>query len=317
MISHCITTLAASGDVDAIRINFNDNSRLILRIVIATILFGIALGTTIDDFKAAVRMPKAISVGVLAQFILLPAITFVLTLILGVQGSVALGMILVACCPPGNVSNIMTHQAGGDVALSVTMTAVSNVLAIFLMPLNFAFWGELHPTGGAIMRTIDIDVIDMLIEVLVVIGVPFALGITVAHFFPKFAAKGTKIVSPLAFAALTILIAISLLGNWSLFVAWIGVVAIAVALHDALALGLGYGIARAFQLPVPQRKAMTFEVGIRNAGLGLLLVFSFFGGLGGMALVAAWWGIWDIVAALTVARIWRHRTGTAKEPVTV
>ena len=314
MIAHFVDVLAAS-DVDSIRINFNENSRLILRIVIATILFGIALGTTVDDFKAAVRMPKAISVGILAQFILLPAITFVLTLILGVQGSVALGMILVACCPPGNVSNIMTHQAGGDVALSVTMTAISNVLAIFLMPLLFAFWGNLHPTGGAIMRTIDIDVIDMLIEVLVVIGVPFALGITVAHFFPRFAAKGTKIVSPLAFTALMALIAISLLGNWALFVAWIGVVAIAVAIHDGLALGLGYGIARAFRLNVPQQKAMTFEVGIRNAGLGLLLVFGFFGGLGGMALVAAWWGIWDIIAALAVARIWRHRTGTAKEPV--
>ena len=91
-------------------------------------------------------------------------------------------------------------------------------------------------------------------------------------------------------------------------VAVIGVVAIAVALHDALALGLGYGIARAFRLPLPMVKAMTFEVGIRNAGLGLLLVFAFFNGLGGMALVAAWWGIWDIIAALTLARIWRVRT---------
>lgn len=311
---HFINTIAASGDVDAIRISFNENSRIILRLVIATILFGIALGTTIDDFKAAVRRPKAIGVGVLAQFLLLPAITFVLTLLLGVSGSIALGMILVACCPPGNVSNIMTHQSGGDVALSVTMTAVSNLLAIVLMPLNFAFWGGLHPTGGELMRAINLDVVDMLIEVVGVIGVPFILGIAVGHFFPRFAAKGTKIVSPLAFSALLALILVSLLGNWSLFVAWIGVVAIAVAIHDGLALGLGYGIARAFRLPLPQTKAMTFEVGIRNAGLGLLLVFSFFEGLGGMALVAAWWGIWDIVAALAVARVWRRRTGVWQHP---
>jgi len=299
------------ADVDAIRISFDESSMVMLRIIIATILFGIALGTTIDDFKAAARRPKAISIGILAQFLLLPAITFVLTLILGVRGSVALGMILVACCPPGNVSNIMTHQARGDVALSVTMTAISNLLAIVLMPLNFAFWGGLHPTGSELMRAINLDVIDMLSEVVLVIGVPFVLGIAVAHFFPRFAAKGAKIVSPLAFATLFALIMISLVGNWALFVAWIGVVAIAVAIHDALALGLGYGIARAFRLPVPQRKAMTFEVGIRNAGLGLLLVFSFFEGLGGMALVAAWWGIWDIIAALAVARIWRHRTPVA------
>ena len=100
----------------------------------------------------------------------------------------------------------------------------------------------------------------------------------------------------------------ALVKNFGLFLAWIGVVALAVALHDALALGLGYAVARASRLPTDATKAMTFEVGVRNAGLGLLLVFSFFGGLGGMALVAAWWGIWDIIAALAVARIWRART---------
>ena len=310
-----MNVLAATGDVDAIRISFNENSMVILRVVIATIMFGIALGTTIDDFRQAIRRPLAISIAIAAQFILLPFITFCLTLILGVRGSVALGMILVACCPPGNVSNIVTHLSGGDVALSVSMTAVGNLLAIFLMPLNFALWGGLHPTGSEIMRSIDLNAVDMLSEVLLVIGVPFAVGITVAHFFPKFATKGSKIVGPVAFAALGGLILVSLLGNWALFVAWIGVVAIAVAIHDGVALGLGYGIARAFKLPVPQQKAMTFEVGVRNAGLGLLLVFSFFDGLGGMALVAAWWGIWDIIAALTVARIWRRRTGTMHEPI--
>lgn len=308
-----IDLVATTGDVDAVRISFNENSMVILRVVIALIMFGIALGTTVDDFRQAIRRPLAISIGVGAQFILLPAITFVLTLILGVRGSVALGMILVACCPPGNVSNIVTHLSGGDVALSVSMTAVSNLLAIVLMPLNFALWGGLHPTGSQIMRAIDLDAIDMLTEVLLVIGVPFVLGIGVAHLFPKFAAKGAKIVGPVAFAALGGLILVSLLGNWALFVAWIGVVAIAVAIHDALALGLGYGIARVFSLPVPQRKAMTFEVGVRNAGLGLLLVFTFFGGLGGMALVAAWWGIWDIIAALAVARVWRRHT-LSREP---
>ena len=93
---------------------------------------------------------------------LLPAITFLLTLALDVRGSVALGMILVACCPPGNVSNILTHRARGDVALSVSMTAVSNLLAIFLMPLNMAFWGSLHPTGKKLLEDIELDAVDML-----------------------------------------------------------------------------------------------------------------------------------------------------------
>jgi BASS family bile acid:Na+ symporter len=130
---------------------------------------------------------------------------------------------------------------------------------------------------------------------------------------PQVAARTHRVVGVLSFVALGGIIVIAVANNWSLFVAYIGVVAVAVFLHDALALGLGYGIARGFRLDVPARKAMTFEVGIRNAGLGLLFVFSFFDGLGGMALVAAWWGVWDIIAGLVVAVVWaRHSTANAE-----
>ncbi|WP_206422670.1 bile acid:sodium symporter family protein [Nocardioides pantholopis] len=302
-----LTVLAT--DVDGIRIAFEEGSLTTLKIVIGAILFGVALDTRLEDFAAAVRRPVVITIGVVAQFLLLPALTFALTLLLDVRGSVALGMILVACCPPGNVSNILTHRAGGDVALSVSMTAISNVLAIFLMPLNMAFWGSLHPTGDALLREIDLSAVDMLAEIAFVIGVPFVLGITIARLWPRVAAVGHRVVGPLSFLALGAVIAIGVANNWSIFVDHIGVVLLAVLLHDALALLLGYVIARGTRLPEASTKAMTFEVGIRNAGLGLLLVFTYFDGLGGMALVAAWWGIWDIVAGLAVAQWWRQRAG--------
>jgi BASS family bile acid:Na+ symporter len=216
-------------------------------------------------------------------------------------------MILVACCPPGNVSNIVTHQARGDVALSVSMTAVGNLLAIVLMPLNFALWGSLHPTGGPMMRAIALNPVDMLIEVGLVIGLPFLVGVALAHRFPRVSARASRLIGPAAFLLLGALIAVALANNFALFLGYIGIVVLAVFLHDAVALGLGYGIARAARLPGRSVRAMTFEVGVRNAGLGLLLVFSYFGGLGGMALVAAWWGIWDIIAALALARWWRRR----------
>ena len=116
---------AALADVDSVRIAFDSSALTTLKIVIAAILFGIALDTRLSDFRAAVRHPWPIAVAIVGQFLLLPAITFALTLALDVRGSVALGMILVACCPPGNVSNILTHRAGGDVALSVAMTSIS------------------------------------------------------------------------------------------------------------------------------------------------------------------------------------------------
>ena len=296
-----------ADDVDSIKIAFDENSQTVLRILIATILFGIALDTRVEDFREVARRPGVVAIGVGAQIVLLPALTFLLTLVLGVGGSVALGMIIVACCPPGNVSNIVTHQARGDVALSVSMTAVSNLLAIVVMPLNFALWGSLHPTGGALMRELELSAMDLLTEVLVVIGVPFVVGLLLARAFPALAYRAGKIIGPFAFAALGGLIMVALINNWALFMAWIGIVAVAVALHDAAALGLGYSIGRLARLPDRSTRAMTFEVGVRNAGLGLLLVFTSFEGLGGMALVAAWWGIWDIIVALTLARLWRRR----------
>ncbi len=295
------------NDVDSIRIAFDESSLTTLKIVIAAILFGIALDTRLDDFRAALARPKAIAVGVVAQFALLPAITFVLTLALDVRGSVALGMILVACCPPGNVSNILTHRAQGDVALSVSMTAVGNVLAIFLLPLNFAFWGGLHPTGQKFLEKVAVTPWDMLSEIVLVIGIPFALGLTVAQLAPRIAERSHRIVGRIAFVALGAIIVIGVAKNWDVFTAYIAVVLLAVFAHDAIALALGWSIARATRLPDRAIRAMTFEVGIRNAGFGLLLVFEFFDGLGGMALVAAWWGIWDIIAGLTVATLWARR----------
>ena len=146
----------ADMDVDNIRIAFEEGSLTTLKIVIGAILLGVALETRPSDFLAAAKRPGSIAIGVVAQFLVLPALTFVLTLLLDVRGSVALGMILVACCPPGNVSNILTHRARGDVALSVSMTAVGNVLAIVAMPLNVAFWGSLHPTGKELLEGADL-----------------------------------------------------------------------------------------------------------------------------------------------------------------
>ena len=211
-------------DVDDIKIVFSESSLTVLKIVIGLILFGIALDTDVEDFKRAARRPGTIAIGVAAQFIALPAITFLLTLVLDLRGSIALGLILVACCPPGNVSNILTHRARGDVALSVSMTAVSNLLAIVLMPMNVAFWGGLHPTASTLLETIELRPLDMLVEVGLVIGVPFILGLTIRHFWPRIAAGAHRVVGPVSFVGLTAIIVLGVAKNWEIFVDYIGVV---------------------------------------------------------------------------------------------
>jgi BASS family bile acid:Na+ symporter len=293
--------------VDEIRLNFNPASLAVLNAVLAFLMFGISLDTRIDDFKSVARMPLAFTVGIVAQFLFLPAITYALTLLLGVGPSIALGMILVACCPPGNVSNILTHRANGNVALSVSMTAVSNAIAIAAMPLNFAFWGGMHPTASVLLKTIALDPVQMVGHILLIIGIPFALGLWVAHRFPVLTARFKKPVRILSFLALIGFIVGAIAGNWRYFLDYVGLVIVAVAIHDALAFLIGWLSARSVGLPDYDRRALSIEVGIRNAGLGLVLIFSFFGGLGGMAVVAGVWGFWDIIAGMLLAGWWGRR----------
>lgn len=293
--------------VDEIRLNFNPASLAVLNAVLAFLMFGIALDTRAEDFRRLLRMPMAFAVGIVAQFLFLPAITFGLTLLLQPGPSIALGMILVACCPPGNVSNILTHRAGGNVALSVSMTAVSNAISIVAMPLNLAFWGSLHPSAAPLLRSIALDPMQMLLHILMIIGVPFVLGIACARQFPVWTERFKKPLRILSFLTLIGFIVGAIAGNWRYFLDYVGLVLLVVALHDALAFGLGWTVARAARLSDYDSRAMSIEVGIRNAGLGLGIIFSFFDGLGGMAVVAGVWGFWDIIAGLLLAAWWARR----------
>ena len=300
---------------DDVLLNFTPGTLTILNVVLALIMLGVALDVTIDDFRVVARRPRPMIIAIVAQLVVLPAVTFGLTFLLPVTASMALGMILVACCPPGNISQVLTHRSGGNVALSVSMTAVSNLLYIFALPISIAFWGSLRADTRSLLATVSLNGWQMLLEIVLIIGVPFAIGLTVRHRLPRLAARVQPFVKWFSLLALLAFIGAALAGNWQYFVAFLGIIVLAVTIHDAVALAIGWTTAAAGGLGTRERKAMTFEVGIRNAGLGLGLVFTFFGGLGGMAIVAGWWGIWDIVAGLVVAALWarhtRRRTGSA------
>ena len=293
--------------IDDIRLNFNPASLALLNAVLAFLMFGIALDARIEDFRRLLRMPVAFAAGIVAQFLFLPGITFLLTLVLQPAPSIALGMVLVACCPPGNVSNILTHRAGGNVALSVSMTAVSNAISIVAMPLNLAFWGSIHPTAAPLLRSIALDPQQMLLHILMIIGVPFVLGIACARQFPVWTMRFKKPLRTISMLTLIGFIVGAISGNWRYFLDYVGVVLLAVAVHDALAFGLGWTVARAVRLSEYDSRALSIEVGIRNAGLGLVIIFSFFDGLGGMAVVAGVWGFWDIIAGMVLASWWARR----------
>ncbi len=270
-------------------------------------MLGVALDLKLADFKRILESPKAPAIGLAAQFILLPAFTFLLTLLLRPYPSVALGMILVAACPGGNLSNIMTYLARGNAALSVSMTAVSTAAAVFMTPLNLSLWGALNPATAPILRRVSLDPVDVFVTIFMILGLPLLLGMTLSRLFPALAGRVRKPFRVISFLIFIAFVGAALGANWQIFLRVIGLVVFAVLVHNALALSLGYTCGRLLGLPPRDVRAVSIEVGIQNSALGLVLIFNFFQGLGGMAIIAAWWGIWHIIAGLTVSLYWSRR----------
>jgi bile acid:Na+ symporter, BASS family len=293
--------------IDQISLNFNKAGLLGLNAVIGLMMYGVALDMKLDDFKRVIRSPRGPAIGLGAQFILLPAFTFLLTFILPVTPSMALGMMLVAACPGGNLSNVMTYLAQGNTALSVSMTAVSTAAAVVMTPLNLAIWGSLNPATHEILRRVSLNPMDVFMTIVVILGIPLVLGIATSRAYPRLADKIRKPFKIFSVVIFCIFVAIALGANWQNFLRAIGLVAFGVFVHNALALALGYTSARLFRLPEADRRAVSIEVGIQNSALALILIFTFFDGLGGMAIIAGWWGIWHIISGLTVAFFWSHR----------
>jgi len=305
--------------LDHVRLNFSPESLHMLNISLAFIMFGVALEIKLDHFKKIFFDPKSAILGSLSQFILLPFITFLLTILLSkfLSPSMALGMILVAACPGGNISNFISSLAKGNVALSVSLTAIATLLAIFLTPLNFAFWGKLainfytHSGANELVRPIEIDAFQMYKTVFILLGLPLIIGIIVNTKFPSFTLKivrPIKRISILIFAAIVVM---ALANNFDHFLGAIEYVFLIVLIHNAIALGSGYLVGTVFKRPLEDRKTISIETGIQNSGLALVLIFNpkIFPPemeLGGMAIVAAWWGIWHIIAGLGIAGLWTN-----------
>jgi BASS family bile acid:Na+ symporter len=218
--------------------------------------------------------------------------------------SFALGMMMVAACPGGNISNFFSLLAKGNAALSVSMTAFATLLSIVMTPFNFTFWASMYGPTNAILTEIHLDLFEVFRIIILILGIPLILGMTLRHFKDDF----SKMISPyiknfgIIFFSGFVIVAFSM--NFDHFINYVHLVIAVVFLHNAIALSSGYGLGYLFKLPKPDRKSIAIETGIQNSGLGLLLIFNFFDGLGGMALVAAWWGIWHIVAGLSIGWYW-------------
>lgn len=305
--------------MDSASLNFTEGGLFVLNITIGIIMFGVALEIKMSHFKELFKKPKPIIVGFLSQFVVLPLITFILIISFwnNITVGVAMGMILVAACPGGNVSNFISTLAKGNAALSVTLTAIATMMAIFFTPLNFYFWGKLYKDIGPwsnneLLRQLVIDPVEMFKTVVILLGIPIVLGMLTNHFLPKFTEKikqPIKIFSIIFFMGMVV---IMFANNYTYFIKYIYWIFLIVLIHNGMAFFSGWSFAKFFRLNPQNCKTISIETGIQNSGLGLVLLFNpkIFPqdlALGGMMIVTAWWGIWHIISGLTIASIWKNK----------
>lgn len=300
------------ADIDSLNLKFSESTQIILKIILGLIIFGVALDMKWEDFSKVWKNPKPMLLGLATQLILFPFFTYLMILAAEKMGtpfhpSIALGMLLVAACPGGNMSNFFTHIAKGNTALSVTMSAISTMAAAFMTPFNFSFWGSRLTTTASRMETLELSFLNMFIDVTIMLAVPMAIGLWMAYQFPKFAKKMHHPMRYFSVGFFLLLVVLAFASNFNNFITYIGAVALIVAAQNALALGSGYGVASLFGARGADRRTITIEVGIQNSGLGLILCFQYFSSLGGMALITAWWGIWHIVSGLAISSWWSRK----------
>jgi len=309
----------ALQQLDPIRINFSAAGMHAINIVLCFVMFGVALNIQPGQFTRLIKNPKLPLIGLFSQLIALPVMTFLLVILINpyITPTVAMGMILVAACPGGNISNFISSYSKANTELAVGLTATSTVFATFTTPFNFAFWGGMYVKyisnhAGHMLKPLTIDNWQMFETVFILLGIPLIVGILFSKKFPLATEKIKKPIQSLSLVFFIGMIVMAFANNWSLFIQYIFFIFVIVLVHNSLALITGYSIGRIFRVSEANRRTLTIETGIHNSGLGLLLLFNpkifpLSLQIGGMIFIVAWWGIWHIVSGLAIASVWHRR----------
>ena len=268
-------------------------------------VYTVSLELRMEDFRYVARHPVAVGIGLLAQFVLLPAATLALTLVLDLPAPTEAAMMLVAACPGGALSNVVTAFGRGNLALSLSISAVSSIAALVLTPLNFTLMISANPETAAWARQIQVDPKDLVLSLVLLLAVPMSAAMLTTHRAPRVAAKIRKPLARLSGFALGAFIVASVAAQWQLFVIELGRTLPLVILHNGLGLLLGYLGSIAARLSVADRRAVVIEGGMQNSGLALGIIAAQFGSSLPMLAVAGLWGIWHAVSGGSLALLWR------------
>lgn len=265
--------------------------------MLCIIMFGMGLTLKLSDFKPVFTHPKMIVIGELAQFIIMPAVAFLLCKVLNLPMELAIGVILVGCCPGGTASNVMCYLANGNVALSVAMTSVSTLLAPIVTPALVLLLGG---------QDVEVNVIGMFLSIVQVVILPIGLGLAVNHFFGGFAKRIEPVLPKISTIAIAMIVGIVVSANAGKIKSCSLLVAMAVVLHNVFGLLLGYMLSLAFKLAPEDRKAISIEVGMQNSGLATSLAATHFAMYPMAAVPGALFSVWHNISGAITARIFKR-----------
>lgn len=293
------------NNLDHIQINFDQNQVTLLNVCLGILMFGVALDIKLSDFSYVIRNPKSVLTGLVSQLIILPFLTIILIWAIKPDYSLAMGMMLIAACPGGNVSNYAVHLSKANTALSVMLTTISTLLCVVSTPFIFSAFSDFMVERNATFPLFEIQFWQMASSILQLIILPMILAQLLIRLLPALTDKVKKVVKILSLLIFIGFVIVAIYGNLENLLNYIGIVFFIVLIHNGLALLSGYSFAKyLLRLPESDARAISIETGIQNSGLALILIFNFFDGQGGMALIAAWWSIWHLISAFTLAMIW-------------
>ena len=260
----------------------------------------LCMGITLQpvDFKVVFTHPKNVCIGCLAQFTIMPTLAWTLAKLFSLPPDLAIGVVLVGCCPGGTASNVITYLAKGDLALSVGMTAVSTVLAPILTPLLCWF------LAGAV---VDVDVVNMFLSIVQVVIVPIIVGFVIQRLFPAFTKKIAEILPALSSIVIALIVGSVVSAN-AMQLRTVGIVVfVVVALHNLCGFCLGYGIGRLMRMPHDKCVALSVEVGMQNSGLACALAQQHFTALQSATVPGAVFSVWHNIAGSVMAKVYNLR----------
>jgi len=302
------------GALDSLRIVLDPVGQTGVALALVLVMFSVALGLRVEDFAFLRDKPLLFAGGVISQVVILPLVTFLLILVLRPAASIALGMIVVACCPGGAVSNLLTYLSRGHVATSVALTTTSSLLAAILTPTSILFWSQAYKPTATLLRTLDVNPLIFVAQTTFLLAVPLVLGMVVATKAPDVAARIKQRTTVLGVSVLVGVIIYGIVYFFPVLFPALPLLGGIVVLHNAVAFATGALAGTALSRLSPTRRALTFEIGIQNSGLALVILLSQLKGLGGAAAIAAVWGVWHLIAGGLLAVFFRQLDVFRGEP---